>query len=369
MTVTSSEQTFRPTYVVPPGDTIADLLEELEMTQTELARRLGVTLKHINQVVNGSASISAELALGLEKIFGVPAHFWLSRESIYRADLAKQSEAKGFLQSIEWAKRFPLRELKKRGYLPFESSDSDLVEALLTFFGVASPDIWQEPAAAYRKSQRYMSDPYALAAWLRVGEREATSIDCQPYSPERFLTALKQVRELTPLKPQQWQPRLVEFCAEAGVAVVIVDTFQGAKANGATRWLSPSKALIQLSIRYRWEDVFWFTFFHEAGHISLHRKKDMFVEGLSVEGGSANEASWKHFEDEADRFASRLLIPEENKHELRGLRLTDIPSFAKRLGIAPAIVVGQMQHFEMIRYNQGNDYRRRFSFSGDSETD
>src|SRR5438445_13596747 len=81
---------FEPDYAVPPGETIAELLEAREMTQTQLAKRLGVSLKHVNQVINGAASISAELALGLEKVAGVSAAFWLNRESLYRADLARQ---------------------------------------------------------------------------------------------------------------------------------------------------------------------------------------------------------------------------------------------------------------------------------------
>src|SRR3954453_10784741 len=118
MGVMAPERPFRPSYAIPPGDTIADLLEEHEMTQTELARRLGVTLKHVNQVVNGSASISAELALGLEKVFRVPADFWLNRESLYRGDLARQSEAKELESHLDWAKCFPLKDLKKRGHIP-----------------------------------------------------------------------------------------------------------------------------------------------------------------------------------------------------------------------------------------------------------
>src|SRR6266566_420745 len=69
---------FQPDYISPPGETLADMLEQSGMTQTELAQRLGVSLKHVNQVVKGAASISAELALGLEKVFGVSASFWLN---------------------------------------------------------------------------------------------------------------------------------------------------------------------------------------------------------------------------------------------------------------------------------------------------
>ena len=166
----TAEHSFRPGYAVAPGETLAELIEERAMTQTEVARRLGISLKHANQVVRGSASISAELALGLEKVFDIPAGFWLSRESFYRAALARQSETQDLSKWVEWAKRFPLRELKKRGQIAKEAQGAAVVEELLRFLGVASPELWQEPAAAYRRSRRFKSDPYALAAWLRVAE-------------------------------------------------------------------------------------------------------------------------------------------------------------------------------------------------------
>ena len=357
----TAEHSFRPGYAVAPGETLAELIEERAMTQTEVARRLGISLKHANQVVRGSASISAELALGLEKVFDIPAGFWLSRESFYRAALARQSETQDLSKWVEWAKRFPLRELKKRGQIAKEAQGAAVVEELLRFLGVASPELWQEPAAAYRRSRRFKSDPYALAAWLRVAELEANEIDCAPFDGERLLETLRDLPALTQLAPREWHPRLVELCAAAGVAVVVLDTFDGARANGATRWLTPRKALVQLSLRYRWEDIFWFTFFHEAAHVLLHRKKDFFLEGLPP-SKDAEDATWIALEEEADRFAMRLLIPEEHERELAGLSLAEIPGFAGRLRIAPAIVVGRMQHEGLLPFNRGNDYRRRLAF-------
>lgn len=362
MPVIDPEPTFRPSYAVPPGATIADLLEERDMTQTDLARRLGVTPKHVNQVVSGAASISAELSLGLEKVFRVPADFWLSRDSLYRADLARRSERKELEAHIGWAKHFPIKELKQRDYIPVAATGADLVAALLRFLGIATPHQWEDPAVAYRKSVRYESDPYALAAWLRAGELDAAAIQTEPYDHHGFLDALSEARGLTRLDPKQWHPRLVELFAAVGVAVVVVDTFERARANGATRWLAPNKALIQLSLRYRWEDIFWFTLFHEAGHVVLHRKKDLFVDGLTTID-SATAIEWHRLEDEANRFAARTLIPAPYEQRLPALAVGDVKQLADHLGIAPAIIVGRMQHEHIIGFSQWNHLRRRFTFT------
>ncbi len=350
---------FQPDYTSAPGETLADLLEQTGMTQTELSQRLGVSLKHVNQVVKGTASISAELALGLEKVLGVSAAFWLTRESLYRADLARREETQDLTTALEWAKSFPVRELRQRGFIAPATKGTDLVRDLLGFFGIASPDVWTDPPVAFRKSQRVESDAKALAAWLRVGEIEAATIDVEPFDSRRFHDVLHEARGLTRLDPSEWHPALVRTCASAGVAVVITEAFRGARANGATRWLSPTKALIQMSLRYRWEDIFWFSFFHEAAHVLMHRKKQIFLEGLEA----TSDAESQVWEDEADRFATRTLIPLDQEPDLRQLTLTDVPEFADRLGIDAGIVIGRLQHDGLMPNHRGNELRHRLSVS------
>ncbi len=352
---------FFPDWASPPGDTLADLLEERSMTQTELAERLGTSLKHVNRVVKGAASISGEFALGLEKVFGTTAAFWMTREAQFQSDRARQNQRTEFARYLDWAHQFPIGELRKRGLLPRESKGAELVEQLLAFLGVAHPSQWRDPQVAYRKSQKFDSDSFALSTWLREGELEAAGVKCSPYEEDRFVSILQEIRPLTAWSPEDWWPELQQRCAAVGVAVVVVDAYSGAKANGATRWLSPNKALIQLSLRYRWEDIFWFSFFHEAGHVVLHRKKDIFVELAPKDRPS--DPQEQQLEEEADRFAARLLIPPPYDRRLRSLQPGDVRSFAKSLNIAPAIVVGRMHHDGLLPYNQGNSHRRRLAFA------
>ena len=362
--MTDVQSPFRPDWASPPGDTLAELLDEHSMTQTELADRLGVTLKHVNRVVKGAASISAELALGLEKVFGAPASFWMTREAHYQADKARQEQRAAFAGALDWARRFPLQELRERGLIPQRAQGAELVEALLGFLGIAHPSQWQEPHVAYRKSQKFESDIYALAAWLREAERDAAAIECEPYDEDAFLGVLQNARSLTRREPEDWWPELQRLCATAGVAVVVIPAYHGAKANGATRWLAHDKALIQLSLRYRWEDIFWFSFFHEAGHVVLHRKKVRFADEIEEEVfiedvAAASDPRERRLEAQADRFAARTLIPPPHDRRLATLRLSEVQAFAQMLDVAPAIVVGRMQHEGLLEYKHGNDLRRR----------
>jgi addiction module HigA family antidote len=363
MTAEVALKPFQPDYAVPPGETIADMLDERDMTQAELARRLGVSGKHANQVINGVAAISPDLALGLEKVLGAPATFWLTREALYQGKLAEQQEREYLSTAQDWAARFPIAELKKRDFLPKDARGPELVAHLLRYLGVADPARWADPTVAYRASRKFDSDAYALSAWLRQGELEASRIECDPFDPERFTEALQDIRVLTRRDPEEWHSELVRLCAQAGVALVIVREFPKARANGAARWLSPTKALIQLSIRYRWEDVFWFTFFHEAAHILMHRKKEVFVEPPKTLKREGVDPDVLRLEDEADRFAGRTLIPPQLEKRLPRLTLPEIPKFAEQAGVAPAIVVGRLQHEGLLPYNQGNHLRRRLELS------
>jgi HTH-type transcriptional regulator/antitoxin HigA len=358
---------FEPDYVVPPGETLAEMLEERGLTQTELAQRLGVSLKHVNQVLRGTAPISAELALGLESVLGAPADFWLKRESLYRGDVARQERRSEFSKAVEWASKFPLAELREHDLVPKDAQGPDLVEALLRFFGVASPAQLAEPEVAFRKSLKFESDASALRAWLRWGDILAGAIDCEPYDEAEFRLALEKIRGLTRLDPEEWDEPFRDLCARAGVAVVITPTFKKVRAHGATRWVSPKKAVVQLSLRYRWEDIFWFSFFHEAAHVLLHRKKQLFIEPKYASDRQLLDPELKKLEAEADRSAADTLIPRRLARGLSTISPGDhdaVVSYAEGLGVSPAIVVGRLQH-ETGRYNLGNQLRRQFEFRSD----
>jgi len=172
--------------------------------------------------------------------------------------------------------------LTKAGLLPKKESRVTKLKALLNFFGVAGIDewnlLWTSPQAAYRTSAAFQKNPYAVSAWLRWGEIEAQKSECKAYNSNSLRASLHQIRALTMTSPEVFEPKMKELCSNAGVAIVFIPELPGTRAYGATHWLSPSKALIQLSLRGKTDDHLWFTFFHEAGHILLHGKREVFIE-------------------------------------------------------------------------------------------
>lgn len=363
--------TFAPDWVSPPGDTIADLLEERGWTHSELAERTGFTPKHVNALLKGAATISPDAAERLARVLGSTPDFWLVREAHYQAAIERRRAAKDLASEAEWLKEVPLAWMRRQGWVEAGSSASERVEACLRFFGVATVPAWratyEAPLAAFRASPTFEKKLGAVAAWLRWGERKATDQRCAPYDRAAFKDALGDLRGLTnATDPGEFVPQLVARCARHGVAVVFAPAPPGCPASGATRWLAPDKAMLLLSLRYSTNDHLWFTFFHEAAHLLLHGKKLQFVEGLD----ELDEAA----EAEADRFACDWLIPPAEARRLEALMTQQkgrfgakaVTAFAGEIGIAPGIVVGRMQKEKWLPWSDLNQLKVRYAW-GDFE--
>ncbi len=354
---------YSPDYAVPPGETLHEVLEKLGMSQAELAERIGRPKKTVNEIIKGKAAITPETALQLERAFRIPASFWNNLQRNYEAVVARLEERKRLKRRTSWLRQIPVRAMVRLRWIRSFSDEVDQLQEVLAFFGVASPDRWQElwtgASVAFRKSTAFENDPGAVAAWLRRGELEAHDIASAPFDRRRFLEVLHDVRSLTIEPPEVFQPQLTDRCAEAGVVVAFVPQLPGARISGATRWISPRKALVQLSLRYKSDDQLWFTFFHEAAHILLHGKKKIFLEG---DGSSGTENE----EEIASNFAADFLIPQ---HELDRFLQEERPgklaieNFAERIGIAAGVVVGRLQYDGVLPYSHCNGLKRRFDWA------
>ena len=364
--MTNTTLTFTPDWISPPGDTISDLLEEKDWTQTQLAERLGYTTKHISQLINGKAPISEQTALKLERVLGSTVAFWLSREAQYRARIAKAEEEARLQSWTSWLDQLPAKDLMRQGLIPkrrmVAKHKPSIVSDLLHFFGVASPAEWQDYYAsmecAFRRTQTSQSDIGAISAWIRQGENIAEQVTCPKYSKPKFEKAVQQIRQLTLLEPQQFEPLLKKLCKEAGVAFVLVPSIPRAHVSGMARWLNPHKPLIQLSLYGRQNDRFWFTFFHEAAHILLHDKKDIFLDNWDGETKMPSQQ-----EKEADDWSKDFLISPQHSTALPDLKSKEaVVEFANKIGIHPGIVVGRLQHDELIRKDWMNGLKVSLKF-------
>ncbi|TET44781.1 addiction module antidote protein, HigA family [candidate division TA06 bacterium] len=351
---------FEPDYAVHPGEILEETLEARGMKKISFAKRCGLSQKTVSQIINGKAPVTPETAIQFERVLGVSAAVWSNLNTFYHLHMARVSARKRLEKQVTWAKSFPLTELVKRGIIEEPPSQVGAVEALLNFLGVGSVQAWEErqkqlvqESTAYRHSPSFKSAPESVAVWLRIGKIHAEHIDTRPFSRVKFNSALEEIRTLTSQPAKVFGPKMKELCRKAGVALVFVSEFPGTHLSGAARWLTKDKALILLSLRHKLDDHLWFSFYHEAAHVLLHGKKKVFLdEAKGMQGG---------MESKADSFAANALVPERDYLAFvsqERFSKNSIMTFAKRIGIAPGIVVGRLQYDGKIPHWWHNDLKR-----------
>jgi hypothetical protein len=273
------------------------------------------------------------------------------------------------LRADEWARGLPTADMTAFGWMEKPTGWLDAIAKSLDFFDIDTVEAWDDRYGSLVTSARFRlsrlhSDVRAVATWLRQAEVQADAVKVAQWDPNRFKETLADTRLLTTIRdPRRFVPRLTDLAAQAGVVVVIVRAPRGCPASGAARTLSNGRRLIVLSARHLSDDHFWFTFFHEAGHVLLHDGISTYVdefEPVVQEAASAEEG-------EADAFAEAELIGQASIRHLRTMALTprEIVRAARNAGTSPGVIVGQLQHHGRLGFRTRlNGFKRRYRWDG-----
>jgi HTH-type transcriptional regulator / antitoxin HigA len=353
---------FQPNWASPPGKTIVRLLTQANLSQADLSSRLGISSHEMATLLSGASELSGDTAAKLATTLGGSADYWLRRDADFREDARRIPIDRRY--EANWLKLMPYSELVSLGWIKSKASDDERAAELLGFFGVTLSAQWNLrynailTAKAFRATAAITGKETILSTWLRYGEVAGTKIVCQKWNPAGLRKRLDEIRALTRNKrPIAFIPELRRILSDCGVALVIARTPSGCAASGAAQFLSKGKALLLLSFRYKTDDQFWFSCFHEIGHLLLHDIDRTFVdEGMDVRVSSRVEI-------EANKFAADSLIPESNQDEMVRLSRSaqDVIRFARKIGVAPGIVVGQLQHRRLVPYQYLHGLKRRFA--------
>ena len=349
---------YHPQIAFHPGETLAEKLEELGMGPKEFAIRTGKPEKTVIAILKGKSSITPEMAVQFEHVLKIPAHFWLNMQRNYDEFIAREERQELLAESTDWARNFPISNLVKKGWLPAKNTIEEKTSELLAFFSISNFNAWedyyfkQQLKVAFRISLAHTNEPYAISAWLRKGELQAAELPSKPYEEKNLKEALPEIKSIMAKHPDNFFQQLQQVCLDAGVKVVHTPCLPKAPISGSTRWLKDTP-LIQLSGRYKRNDSFWFTFFHEAGHILLHGKKDIFLESIDYSDKD------KQKEKEADEFAIKWTLTTNEQQEIidaAPLDENDIKTFAKKFNTHPAIIIGRLQHEGLVPYSLGRQF-------------
>ncbi len=364
----AAEHGNQPTWAVAPGEVLAEELVACEMSQSELARRMDRPVKTINEIVNARTALTPETAIQLERALGVSAGVWSGLERNYRDALARQHAEADLASYASWASEFPIKDLVRQKLIAKSSDSAQSAEALLKYFQVSSVSAWErlwgEPVAAFRQSPSHDASSKAVAAWLRWGQQQAEQESVASFERSTFLSVVEALPSLTTEEPFSETLRdLKEDFAEAGVVFLVLTDFTGTRLSGATHWAG-STPVVQLSLRHRRDDQFWFTLLHECRHViqgrqrtfvdlehppveEQHRSEGEGTDGDGVRddrGERGDQDVSQADEQDADQFARETLVPSASLEALtEPITSASVRELADSLGVAPGIVVGRLQ--------------------------
>lgn len=347
-------------FIPHPGLTLSEILESLDMSQVNLSKRISKPEAAISEIINGTKAITPETAIQLERALGVSASFWNNLETNYRELLARKSANDSLNNEFENARSYPYAEMAKKGWVKQTRKIEEKVSNLLNFFAVDSLSLVHDVIPVdFRQHNGKNISIHSIQAWLRRGEIKSKEIETKDFDKRKLIALLPKLKKLSTLHPNEFIPKLRDELANVGVAIIFTPYLPKSYVCGATRWINPKKALLQLSLRGSFADIMWFTLYHELGHIILHGKKAQFIDLDNI-----NKKEVK--EQEANKFASENIIPSEKFKKLKennNLTTLDIFKFAKKEEIHPGIIVGKLQHDGLIDYSKLNNLRVKYKFS------
>ena len=348
---------YAPSIAIHPGQAVARELEARGVSQKWLADRTGLSEKQISQIVNGEASITADTATRLENAIGGSASFWVNLNANYQTAKAKLDQKKKAEAEIDMLSEIPYADLVSMGWIESTKDKAERVMNLWRFFGVNSlRQILLTQDVAFRQVKAKKINPYALAAWLRKGEIEVTTLELPEYSEARLKAAIPKIREIAYEMPDGFYSQLCSILNNAGVGLVAVKNPKNTAVHGATRRIGKNP-IIQLSLHGRSADKMWFSLFHEIGHILLHGKRNQFI--------SFDDTEKLPQEYEADEFASETLLPSSLFEEFvsRGdYSLVAVKAFANLAKVNPCIIMGRLEHSEIVPYTVFSQYHTKLSW-------
>lgn len=342
-------------YIIAPGETILDLLEANCMTQLDLASKMGINKKTINEIIKGKAPITTTTALKLEYVFNIPASFWNNLEGSYRESLERKRDFESLIDDEKYLINIPYNEMAKRNWdcIAKTRDEKEKIINLRKFFSVASLGFNTElkKKLAFRKSDGNNFSIESLYCYLRYGEIQSNKEEYPKFDVDKLKEYSKKIRSLAS-KPFLEQLDLIkEYLKKCGVSLIYEPHLPNTYVTGISYKITCDKAIIMISDRGKRDDILWFTLFHEIAHLIKHSKKEVFVDNENEE---VND-----IELEADQYARNILIDDNTFNHFinNNYFFTDkiIQDFSKENNVSPGIVVGRLQKEKRIDWNQFNN--------------
>ena len=339
-----------------PGYYIKEIVDESGLTQEDFAKRLGTTPKNLSLLIRGEQRLSINIAMNFSRMIGTSVSYWLNLQNAYdtlvaefesKKELAQERIVFSLLDYKYFRENFNLPDLPRK-------VDEQIVQ-VRNFLNVATLTVFtkRDMAVSFRSATGKLSEANIVKANIMV--QIATNIALKTQAPKFnktfFEDAVRYALTLTK-DHSTFYPLIKEAFNKAGVILVILPNISGSKINGATKKVG-SNIMLMVNDRRLNSDTFWFTLFHEIGHI------------MNGDYGISFELESGEQEEIADKYAEDMLIPceqyrqfiEENRFDAQ-----TIQAFAKKIDRDPGIVLGRLLNDGKVDYNDWklNDLRHKY---------
>jgi HTH-type transcriptional regulator/antitoxin HigA len=347
-------------FIIHPGETLREMLKDREMTQRELAIRTDVTETHVSNIVNCLKSISVSFSKKLEYALGVDASFWINLQANYDKEMVDFEEVNLIsTEELEILQRLKVitEYTQEMGLFDSDVQGSMLVIEWRKLLNISSltriPEIFQ--AGAYRLAVEDSVDPYVLFTWLRIGDLITKNLQVnQDLDIDRLKSNLHLIKGLAFENADIIQLKLKEIFAECGIKFAVVRHFTGAPVQGVIKRNHDGTLTLLMTVRRKFADVFWFTLFHEMGHIINGDIEDRLID---------YEFTNNESEVRANAFAANTLIDPGQYHllvEAGDFSLLRIRQFCSEQNIPTFMLIGRLQRDDYLNYYQYSDEKIRY---------
>lgn len=331
--------------VTTPVEAIRFRMEQSGLKQQDLVAAIGSKAR-VSEILSGKRELTLAMVRNLHEGLGIPLKSLVQGESI---ELPPQIDPD----------KYPVKEMFIRGYFAaafgteWGKVKERAEELLHAFFGGRESD----PICALNRqttTKKNKVDLQALHAWRCRVLDVAGQLKLPAYDRDAINEAF--IHQLTVLSRLSNGPLLVQQqLREAGIAMITEEHLPGTHLDGAAMWHPDGFPVIALTLRHNRLDNFWFTLFHELGHVIKHLGSSLGEGFIDTDIDSASE---KEIEREADQFALNSFIAPNVWNNLGSLNYAhEIKAAAKHLSINPAIIAGRLRR-------EAGDYRKHRTLIG-----
>lgn len=355
-----------------PGYYIQDLIEEMEITQNEFAKRLNTTGKTLSKLLNGEIPLSNDLAENLSLMLGTSVNVWINLQKKYEEKCCEIERIKKIDKEKKYLKLLDYNYFSNLGVVSSVKDENQRIVELCTALKISSLSVLEQPdlLTACKTSILDVKPKNVVNAnaWIQLGVNFARKVKCNEYSQASLIDTLPKLRSLTRESLTSSFKTIEKLLADCGVVLIALPYLKNSGLNGAVKWLNKDKAMLLINDRKKDVALFWFTLFHELKHILRKRIKAVYLTPIDKKNQSIlflgrND---KDEEIEADEFARNQLIPQEEYLKFiqqNSFSLSSIQNFADKIGILRDIVIGRLQHDKNLDWSKFSHFQSKYCFS------